>query len=170
VGCGSDQESKIQINELQTKIMKMESEMKEIQKTHQMEMDLVKSQAPNAKLQREVSLLRSELTQMKTLMAGKDRLNEISPEAARQMQFKSRDQMRAEANRQSSLKREGFEERRAVAMVRSLLRTHKVEDIASFMNGKRVMDPNGRPWTTERVTALMKEHRLTRGSDMLPKK
>jgi hypothetical protein len=72
--------------------------------------------------------------------------------------------MRAEANQQSLMKREGRMEQRAVGLVRSLLRTQPMTEIAGFLNSKKILDPNDRPWTTERVKALIQEHKIQRSA------
>jgi aminoglycoside N3'-acetyltransferase len=143
MGCGADQETDIKISELQSKVLQLNVEFKEFKKTHQAELQSLKV---------EVAQLEKQ-----TL-----RLKDISPMAAQQMQYRTRDQMRAEANQQSLMKREGRMEQRAVGLVRSLLRTHPISEIADFLNAKKILDPNDRPWTTERVKALIQEHKIVR--------
>ena len=159
MGCGAEHETEIKISELQSKVLQLNVELKELKKSHQAELDALKNQGVGGQVMAEVQSLKAKVVQLESKIPD---LKDISPMAAQQMQYRTRDQMRAEANQQSFMKREGMMEQRAVGIVRSLMRTHPITEIADFLNAKKILDPNDRPWTTERVKVLIQEHKLER--------
>lgn len=151
IGCGGDADKDIKISELQNKVLSMSVDLENTRKDHAQ-----KVQELSDKIDKQAS----EIQRLK--LKGGSVTQGVDPSSRVQKSLRSREQMRAEAYKRTKMQREGLLEQRAVAIVRSLLNTHSIEQIPTFLNQKGVDSPEGIPWTVERVKVLMKEHRLQR--------
>lgn len=159
-GCGSDHDTGIQKEDLRAKVVQLETQLDEQNKSHQAELDALKKVV--AQHTRQLSYLTTGTTRSSEITSApnRDPRTGYRTSTQQQQQLRSRDNMMREASKRPDYQSANRSKASAAVIIRQLYGTRPTEEIARTLNQKNIKNKSGNPWTAAEVQKYALENRL----------
>jgi len=162
-GCGNDEMAQKQIEELQTRLLSLEQEVKDL-KANSAEQNLIKNN------KEALDYLKPKVDQMQTdlqkLIQGlaSSQVKSNTPVKTTQPITTSTDLKNAEKAIQENPQNLSLEHKKMIAMVRSYITAYPMAQIPELLNNKKAFHPDdGSAWDNQKLIRFIEVYKIPRG-------